>query len=96
MSFLGLGEKNYATIVGPLKKMTSDLAAYKIEQSLKIEEIDIQISELEQEKSVSTSEIGKSDFTSRKIDELMASDLDDNGIADVDELPDDTEEDPPV
>lgn len=97
MGLFGLGEKNYATIVAPLKKMAADLAQYISEQETKIEDIDSQINVLNDEKSVSQSEIAKSNFTTSKINDLIASDLDENGIADVDELPEtDDSEEPPV
>ena len=98
MSFLGLGEKNYASLVGPLKKMASDLVDYIAEQREKISTLAGEKAEIESKILHSETEIAKSDFSVGKIGELVATDLDENGIADVDELPEipDDEGDPPV
>lgn len=96
MSFLGLGEKNYASIVGPLKKMANDLTAYIAEQREKISTLQIEQAEIGAKITASTNEITKSEFTTGKIGELIATDLDDNGIADIDEVPDEETPEPPV
>lgn len=99
-----LKKRNYATLVAPLKKMASDLASYISEQTENIkksnnekvriqEEVQRKLDTLDSEISISEMEIKKSAHTSIKISEMLAFDLDDNGVVDTDELPPD---DPPA
>lgn len=84
------GPKNYASIVAPLKKMVADLGTYIEEQKKKITDLTDQKTKIEEDIALSESEIAKSNFTTGKINDLLGSDLDADGIADVDELPDDS------
>ena len=83
----GFGERNYASIVAPLKQMASDLANYVAEQKSRIDQLLIDKAEIETNIAVSESEIEKSNFTTGKINELLGSDLDEDGIPDVEEIP---------
>ena len=81
------GPRNYASIVAPLKKMVTDLTSY-IEQNNTANDLDT--AEIERRQGLiadRTTENNKSNFTIGKINELLGSDLDDDGIADVEELP---------
>lgn len=94
----GMGEKNYASLVAPLKKMATDLTTYIKEQREKIVTLNEEKSVIEDKILTSETEITKSEYTTGKIGELIMMDLDDNGIADVDELPEtpSDEEEPPA
>jgi len=81
------GPRNYASIVAPLKKMVVDLNTYMDEMANKIVGLEQDKAQIEAEIEISQSEISKSNFTTTKINDLLGSDLDDDGIADVDELP---------
>lgn len=88
------GPKNYASIVAPLKKMVADLTTYISEQEKKIDNLEIEKAEIEANITLANSEITKSNFTTAKINDLLGTDLDDDGIADVDELPVDSTDTP--
>jgi hypothetical protein len=94
MSFLSLRDKNYASIVAGFKKVASDLTTYIKEQQEKIKTLSGEKTEIESKIHTSKNEITKSEYTAGKIGELIMMDLDDNGLTDVDELPD--EEEPPA
>ena len=81
------GPRNYASIVAPLQKMVSDLASYVAEQTKKIENLEIEKAQIEADIDLANSEIMKSNFTTTKINDLLGSDIDQDGIPDVDELP---------
>jgi len=84
----GIGEpKNYASIVAPLKKMAQDLTDYVAAQRDKITGLEEEKAQIEADIQLSESEILKSNFTTTKINDLLGSDLDEDGIADVEELP---------
>ena len=86
MSIFG-SKKNYASIVAPLKKMADDLSTYISEQNQRITNLEVQRAQIDASIAESNSEIAKSNFTTTKINELIAADLDEDGTADVDELP---------
>ncbi len=94
MSFLGLGEKNYASIVASFKKVASDLTTYIKEQQEKIKTLSGEKTEIESKIHTSETEITKSEYTAGKIGELIMLDLDNNGLVDMDEVPDN--EEPPA
>jgi len=81
------GQRNYATIVAPLKKMVADLSNYMDEMAQKITGLEEDKARIEEEIQVSQSEITKSNFTTTKINELLGADLDEDGVPDVDETP---------
>ena len=99
----GLGEeKNYATIVAPLKQMVTNLSDYIEEKKNQISNYRDDIVMLEKKKEEfedeileSQSEINKSNHTTGKINDLLGLDLDDDGIADVNELPEEDDTTPP-
>lgn len=59
------------------------------EQTQKIADLEAQRAEINQQIGASELEIVKSTHTTTKISDLLASDLDEDGIADVDQLPQD-------
>ena len=68
-------EKTYVSIVAPLKKMVTDLTSYIEEQKVKISSLTKQKSDIEDDISLSESEIAKSEFTTEKISDMMPSAL---------------------
>ena len=85
---LGFGEKkNYASIVAPLKKIETELSTYVADQNNVITDLEQQKKDIEKRISDSQMEIKKSENTVIKITGLLSLDLDEDGIADVDELP---------
>lgn len=84
-------EQNYKTIVAPLEKMARDLIAYIEEQKIKITNLEDKKTTIEGQISVSTHEISKSNFTTKKISEMIASD--DKWIA-SDEILEESKPDP--
>ena len=84
--------KNYASIVAPLKQIETDLTEYMANQENNISDLETQKAEIEAKISDSQMEIAKSQGTVVKISELLSFDLDEDGIADVDELPPEPEE----
>jgi predicted component of type VI protein secretion system len=80
-------QKNYASLVAPLKKMVDDLTTYMDEQSTQIANLEQQKREIEATIQTSETEIAKSKFTSAKINDLLGLDMDGNGILDMDEHP---------
>ena len=79
--------RNYASIVAPLKLMVENLNSYMDEMATKITGLESDKAQIESEIELSQSEITKSSFTTTKINDLLGTDLDEDGIADVDELP---------
>ncbi len=69
------GKTNYATIVGPLKKMAADLSTYIKEQKETIKTLHGEKTEIESQIQSSESEIAKSEFTTGKIGEMVVLDL---------------------
>jgi len=84
------GPKNYASIVAPLKQMVADLNEYVDQKKQQIVNLLQQKSRIEETIWESESEINKSNFTTAKINDLLAADLDEDGMADVEELPTDS------
>jgi hypothetical protein len=87
-------KKNYATIVAPLKDIEASLRTYMDEQAAAIKALEDQKAQIEAKITTSESEITKSNFTTTQIGKLLASDLDEDGIPDVDELPPEDPEEP--
>ena len=88
------GPRNYASIVAPLKQMVENLSSYVNEMTTKITGLETDKAQIEAEIEISQSEITKSNFTTTKINDLLGTDLDEDGIADVDELPPPSEDTP--
>ena len=89
--------KNYASIVAPLRKMVKDLASYIAAQETQIVNLELERVAIETKVSVSTSEIEKSNFTTKKINEMIAVDIDEYGNAYInDDQEEDQEEDSEV
>jgi len=80
-------ERNYASIVAPLSKMKEDLLDYINEQTTKIQDLTNQKAEIEMQIGEADMEITKSENTAQKIASLLSLDLDDDGTADIDEIP---------
>jgi len=81
------GPRNYASIVAPLRQMVENLNSYMDEMATKITGLEQDKAQIEAEIKISQSEITKSNFTTTKINDLLGTDLDEDGIADIDELP---------
>jgi len=91
------GERNFASIVAPLRVIEADLNSYiqeKVDNKAALEE---EKKVIEAEIEVANSEQLKSEHTVAKIADLLGADIDGNGIADSDEpKPEPTEPDQPV
>ena len=75
--------------------MAQDLVNYVEEQRTKITGLEEEKAQIEADITLAESEITKSNFTTAKINDLLGSDLDEDGIADVDELPEEAPADTP-
>jgi len=98
MGIFGLGgERNFASIVAPLKTIEADLNSYiqeKIDNKAALEE---EKKAIEDQIAVADSEQLKSEHTVAKIADLLGADIDGNGVADSEEpMPEPTEPDQPV
>ena len=82
------GPENYATLTAPFKKMAEKLINYISLQESYVTRFEIEKAHIDTEIKISKTEIAKSEFTVTKISEMVVLDFDENGIADVDELPD--------
>jgi len=64
-------ERNYGTIVAPLAKMVKDLTTYISEQVKKIETLNTDKAEIDKQIAISTEEITNSEFSAKKIREII-------------------------
>jgi len=91
------GERNFASIVAPLRTIEADLNSYiqeKIDNKAALEE---EKKAIEADIAVANSEQLKSEHTVSKIADLLGADIDGNGIADSDEpVPEPEEPQQPV
>lgn len=87
MGFFKTAQRNYASIVAPLSQMKQDLLDYINEQTTRIQDLTNQKAEIEAQIGEADMEITKSENTAQKIGSLLNLDLDEDGTADIDELP---------
>ena len=81
------GTKNYASIVAPLKKIVADLNTYMQENDTANQADNDEIVKRQNSIKERTVENNKSQYTIEQVNKMLAVDLDEDGIADVDELP---------
>ncbi len=91
MGIFNFSEKNYASIVAPLNQIESDLSVHIGNQQNNISGLKLEKEVIETKIGDANLEILKSENTVVKIADLLSFDLDNNGIADVNQLPE-TEE----
>jgi len=95
MGIFGIGgERNFASIVAPLRTIEADLQSYiqeKVDAKIALEE---EKKAIEDQIAVANSEQLKSEHTVTKIADLLGADIDGNGMADADEPLPETPEEP--
>ena len=83
MALFSAAEKNYVSIVAPLKTIVESLSSYIEEQKIKISSLNKRKIDIEDDISLSEIEIEKSEFTTEKISDMMPSVLNKKDDSDI-------------